>query len=128
MAWVNVFTLGECNVEVYSYGELMTQQEMDTAGVSIFIDGAGLITLTAPQFTSGGGEYEVRVTPLFDTDGAPVRLTNMAQDLFSNGGGEGFYAAWSPDPVSVWTDAAEFAFTPAGAWTYVSAAVSQMGI
>ncbi len=130
MAWTNVFDIGDCTLTVLKDGVEMTAGDMTAGGVSVAADAAGLVTLTAPAISSGGGSYEVRVTPAFDPEGAAVRLTAMAQDIAAD---NRFFPSWSPAPAdppfdgSRTTDAT-YEFTPAQAWTFAGAAIAQAGI
>lgn len=128
MAWVNVFSLGNCTLTVHKDGSAtaMTAEEMTLAGVSVAADAAGLVTLTAPAIGSGGGSYEVRVAPSFNTNSAPVRVTGVEDTI----AGDLLNAVWSPDPAGSSIDPAEgsHTFAPDQPWTYAGVLATRRAI
>lgn len=120
--WVNAYSLGSCALSVFKDGSAtaMTAGEMTTAGVTLSADGAGLVTLTAPAIGSGGGSYQVRVTPAYNTAGRAVRLTAVTNNIANYA----FNAIWSPNPAPSGAGpitGAVYEYGPAQAWSYAGA-------
>ena len=74
MAWQNVFAVGDCAVEVWRNGSLIQPSDYPTAGITVGVSAAGLVTMTAPEVGGSGSEYEVRIVPSYSTQGRAVRL------------------------------------------------------
>ncbi|HET6725872.1 MAG TPA: hypothetical protein VFH85_07700 [Gammaproteobacteria bacterium] len=83
MAWVNVFSVGACTLQVWrDTGDgfaQMTPPEMTADGVTITESG-GSVTLTTP---ANGLAYRGVVVPSYDPAGAPARLAGMSCDVES---------------------------------------------
>ncbi len=88
--WMNIFTLGACTLAVHKNesATAMTAGEMTTDGVTVSVNGVGLITLVTP---ANGALYEARVTPQYSVAGMDVRLSGVS-----------ITANFQPNPAAIW--------------------------
>lgn len=78
MAWVNIFDVGPCEVELYGYDSYIAPEDYHLWGIESVEVVDGEVVVTGIDF---GIDY--RVVPLFDVSGVPVRVSGVVLDFDS---------------------------------------------
>lgn len=83
MTWTNVFSIGECDVDVYRYGTLIPPAEYADYNFTLTTTD-GVVTLEGYGYDPGDpyglDGVRVLVRPLFDPESRPVRVARVAAE------------------------------------------------
>lgn len=97
MAWVNVFDVGPCEVEVYYAGALIDPSMYADYGIESAEVVDGVVTVTG----YGLQGFDFRVVPQFDPDSRPVRVAGAAFEFGDYGFAVGARAmSWAGSPLA----------------------------